>query len=102
MDANPSLTAIFAANDSMAVGAMTSAFKRGKRVPEDISIAGFDASLLGEVLWPALTTVRQPVSKMAQAATLWLISGALARTEEPLRERFDFELIVRDSTAALI
>jgi len=98
-ETDPDITAIFAANDAMAAGAMTSAFKRGLSVPDDISIAGFDASPLGEVLWPALTTIQQPVASMAKAATLWLISGALARTEDPLRERFDFDLIVRASTS---
>lgn len=100
LKSNPEITAIFAANDSMAAGAMTSAFKQGLSVPDDISIAGFDASPIGEVLWPALTTIRQPVAGMAKAATLWLISGALARTEKPLRERFDFDLIIRASTAS--
>ncbi len=99
LETHPDITAIFAANDAMAAGAMTSAFKRGLSVPEDISIAGFDASPLGEALWPALTTIKQPVNRMAMAASLWLISGALARTEQPLRERFDFELLVRASTA---
>lgn len=61
-------TAIFAANDHMAVAVMMVAQKRGLRIPEDISIIGFDNTQIAESVWPSLTTIGQPyddISKMA-------------------------------------
>ncbi len=89
-DKRPS--AIFAANDVMAAGAMTAAFQAGLKVPGDISISGFDASYIGSILCPPLTTVRQPVSDMAQQAAEWLISGELFEDERPKRKEFPFDL----------
>ena len=91
-------SAIFAANDVMAAGAMTAAFKAGLSVPDDISIAGFDASYIGSILWPPLTTIRQPVADMAQAAAEWLITGDLFEGERAKRQEFPFDLVVRPSS----
>lgn len=93
-------SAIFAANDVMAAGAMTAAFQAGLSVPGDISISGFDASYIGSILWPPLTTIRQPVADMAQLAAEWLISGELFEDEQPKRREFPFELVCRPSTTA--
>ena len=92
-------SAIFAASDEMAAGAMTAAFQLGLQVPEHISIAGFDASHIGETIWPPLSTIRQPVSLMAERAARWLISGNLYDEDKPRREEFACELITRPSTA---
>ena len=59
-------TAIFAANDDMAVGVMRSAEKLGLKIPDDISIAGFDDIALARQVYPALTTVSQPLAKMTE------------------------------------
>jgi hypothetical protein len=62
-------TAIFAANDDMALGALTAAQRLGIAVPHDVAIAGFDDSRDGDVsCGPQLTTVRQPLAEMAMAA----------------------------------
>ena len=53
-------TAIFASNDSMAAGIMKSAQMKGMKVPNDLSLAGFDDSPIAHQIWPALTTVKQP------------------------------------------
>ncbi|HET6533283.1 MAG TPA: LacI family DNA-binding transcriptional regulator [Actinoplanes sp.] len=92
-------TAIFACSDTMALGAYEAARRRGLRVPEDVSVVGFDD--LPESRWssPPLTTVRQPLVDMgAQAARTAL---RLARGEEIEVPRVELatELIVRDSTA---
>jgi len=67
-------TAIFAANDEMAVGAMRVARLRGLDVPGELSVAGFDDAPIAEQIYPSLTTIRQPVRSMASAATELLLS----------------------------
>jgi LacI family transcriptional regulator len=66
-------TAIFAANDAMALGTLAIAGELGLRVPEDLAIAGFDDSPGSRMCYPALTTVRQPLEAMARAAVLTLL-----------------------------
>jgi LacI family transcriptional regulator len=88
-------TAIFAANDDMAVGALTAALALGLRIPEDISIAGYDDTRLASAVWPPLTTIRQPVSEMARRAAERLIQPD---DSQPREEILDFELVVRAST----
>ena len=95
---NPSLpTAIFCANDETAFGAMDAAQNEGLRVPEDISIVGFDDVPLAQHFHPPLTTIRQPVDEIARAATAALLANIDDGT--PLASRtFPAELIVRQST----
>ena len=95
LDSSTRPTAIFAANDDMAVGAMTALMAAGLSIPGDISVAGFDDTRLASAVWPALTTVRQPVSDMARRAAERLMTPD---EDMPLEEVFDFELIVRQST----
>jgi len=92
---SPRPTAIFAANDDMAVGAMTSLMAGGLRIPDDISVAGFDDTRLASVVWPPLTTVRQPIAAMARRAAERLMKPD---EDTPLEEVFDFEVILRQST----
>lgn len=92
-------TAIFAANDAMALGLMVSAARRGIRVPDDLSVAGFDDSASAVVVSPQLTTVRQPLAEMTAAAVDLLIDRAPASAT--VRLELPFELIVRGSTARL-
>ncbi len=91
-------TAVFAANDDMAAGVMTAALKSGLAIPEDLSVAGVDASQIGAALWPPLTTIRQPIGEMTRRAADWLMSYPRDGDAEPLEERFDFELVERGST----
>ena len=65
---NKSFSAIFAANDMMAFGARLALHRRGLRVPDDISIIGFDDQAESAFVTPPLTTVRQPAQEMGQAA----------------------------------
>ncbi len=88
-------TAIFSANDDMAVGAMTVLMAEGLSIPDDISIAGFDDTRLASAIWPPLTTIRQPVSEMGGRAAERLMSSA---PDAPLEETFEFELVLRAST----
>lgn len=90
-------TAIFAANDDMAAAVLATAQRFDLKVPQQLSVAGFDDSLVGQVVWPRLTTCRQPLREMAAAAVSILVQHA---PQDGAQERcFDHELIVRESTA---
>jgi LacI family transcriptional regulator len=88
-------TAIFASSDDMAAGALATAHQMGVRVPEHISIAGFDDTALAEVVWPPLTTIRQPTRDLAYAAAdLLFADGDVVE-----HRKLPFTLIIRQSTA---
>jgi LacI family transcriptional regulator len=91
-------TAIFASNDDMAMGAMDAVRSRGQRIPEDISILGFDDIPQAALVRPALTTVRQPLEQMGRIATQMLLSMLKDPEQEIIRIELPTELIVRDST----
>jgi len=98
-------TAVFAANDDMAVGVIVAAHKNNIKIPEDISIIGFDDSEMAERIWPALTTIRQPRVEYGERSTEILISMAGSRSRHHKNsgktELMDYELILRDSTGAI-
>ncbi|MFL2711709.1 MAG: LacI family DNA-binding transcriptional regulator [Gammaproteobacteria bacterium] len=94
-------TAIFASNDSMAAGVMKSAHMKGLKIPDDISLAGFDDSPIADEIWPALTTVKQPVEKMANHAAKILMAKFNGIEEENQSKEFRSELIVRESLRTL-
>ncbi len=97
-------TAIFASNDDMAAAAVGVAHRRGLHVPRDVSIVGFDDTSLATSIWPELTTVRQPIASMAEAALDLLLARIrahrLAEGAKIDEQVLDFELIVRDSCGA--
>ena len=88
-------TAVFASNDDMALGVMSVASRLGLAVPQDLSIAGFDDTPTARVVWPQMTTVRQPIAEMSAAAADLLISGAAGQAVSRL---LPFEVIAREST----
>lgn len=97
-------SAVFASNDDMALGVIAFAGRVGVSVPRDLSVVGFDDTPSAQIVWPQLTTVRQPIVEMAAAAADLLISGEARRgaaAGAPPSRLLDFEIIVRDSTAAL-
>lgn len=61
-------TAVFASNDDMAAGVIAAAQRCGMRVPDDVSIVGFDDTAIASAMWPQLTTVRQPIAEMGYQA----------------------------------
>ena len=94
-------TAIFAANDDMAAAALVAAHRAGLGVPQDLSIVGFDDTPIASSVWPALTTVRQPIAAMARAALEMVLAQLRrpARLEGELRDRLHaHRLIVRESS----
>ena len=94
-------TAIFAFNDNLAIGAMQAARARGLRVPEDVSIVGFDDTELAEVVTPGLTTVRQPLAEMGRMAVSLLGRALENHRFEPVHVELATRLVVRSSTQRL-
>jgi LacI family transcriptional regulator len=92
-------TAIFASNDVMAMGAMDAIRSRGLRVPQDVSILGFDDIPQAAMVRPALTTVRQPLEQMGRLATQMLIDQLKNPEKQIGRIELPTQLIVRDSTS---
>jgi LacI family transcriptional regulator len=96
-------TAIFASNDEMAAGVMQTAKEMGIGVPDDLSVAGFDDSMLATRIRPSLTTIRRPVREMAQLAATKLIASIDGRVDEARVGVFlNPELVVRDSTRSIL
>jgi LacI family transcriptional regulator len=95
-------TAVFASNDEMAAGVIQTAKEMGLKVPEELSVAGFDDSMLATRIRPALTTIRRPVRQMAQLAASKLIAAIDGRQDEARVGVFlDPMLVIRDSTRAI-
>ncbi|MEU4745950.1 LacI family DNA-binding transcriptional regulator [Actinosynnema sp. NPDC023658] len=92
-------TAVFACNDAQALGVYQAAYDRGLRVPDDLSVVGFDDLPLAKWVTPGLTTVRQPLSDMAAEAALMAIR--MAHGESPAQHRIVLPtpLVHRGSTA---
>jgi DNA-binding LacI/PurR family transcriptional regulator len=94
-------TAIFACNDLMAMGVMQSAFRHGLRIPEDLSVVGFDDIYWSKYATPPLTTVKLPIHQMAEEA----INCFLDRLEKPDRAcrtvTLEVQLEKRGSTAPM-
>ncbi|NWJ74248.1 substrate-binding domain-containing protein [Pseudonocardia sp. ICBG1122] len=94
-------TAVFAGSDMQAVGVYKEADRRGLRVPEDLSVVGFDDITVCEYLSPPLTTVRQPLARMAgESVRLALDEPRADATGAAARLELATELVVRASTAA--
>jgi LacI family transcriptional regulator len=92
-------TALFAGNDQMAYGALQALARRGLRVPQDVSVVGFDDQRGAAYTIPALTTVRQPAVEMGRAAAEAVLR--LLRGEPLSLPTFSTELVVRESTRRL-
>lgn len=97
----PRPTAIFAANDEMAVGAIIELKSHGLRVPEDMSVVGFDDIEFANSYDPAITTVRQPRRDMGQIAMKLIIDCLENRPLETIDVVLPHQLIVRRSTGTV-
>ena len=93
-------TAIFAGSDLQALGVYEAARPRGVRIPEDLSVVGYDDLRIARWVGPPLTTIRQPLTEMAETAARMLIRMS-EDPEAPVNQRFDLatSLVVRESTA---
>ncbi len=93
----PAPTAIFCFSDQMALGAMAACREQGIRVPDDVSIVGFDDLASSRYLTPPLTTVRQPMREIG-ARAVHLLLALIDRVDVPLQQTLEFSLMVRGST----
>jgi len=93
----PRPTAIFAADDDMAVGTIWAASEAGLSVPRDLSVCGFDDTAIATQVWPPLTTIHQPVQEMARRATDELLRLVLGKGGAGMVE-LDYEMRIRAST----
>jgi LacI family transcriptional regulator len=91
------LTAIFAANDLMAFGAINALRRADLQVPRDVSVVGFDNIGLSAVMMPALTTVAQPVADVGEASVRLLLQQIGGESGEPARVLLPTTLIERES-----
>ena len=90
---------MFAFNDMMAIGAMQAARADGLRIPEDLSIVGFDDTFEASIVTPPLTTVRQPLAEMGRMAVALLVRLLQRQRIEALHIELETQLVVRESTA---
>jgi len=97
----PNLTAVFAANDRMAIGAMNYLWQTGVRVPEDISIIGFDDIPVAAMTCPPLTTIATPKTDFARISVSMLIERINKQRTEPARIVLPTHLVVRRSCQAI-
>jgi len=97
-------TAIFASNDDMAAAAISVAHRRGLDVPKDLSVVGFDDTPIATTVWPELTTIRQPIAAMAEAAINLLLHKIRRPKDRHAHVAVDhlvpYVLVKRDSVAA--
>ena len=97
-DADSPPTALFVANDEMAFGAIGELRRRGLRVPEDVSVVGFDDLFISESYSPPLTTISQPRVEIGRTAMTMLLDIMGARRTAPETIEMRTELVVRQST----
>jgi len=96
-------TAIFASNDDMAAGVIATAHRHHIDVPADLTVCGFDDTMLAQTIWPALTTIRQPIADMSRLA-IELLEGDIRRRRaggprKAQHRKLDFTLVRRQSDA---
>jgi len=100
LDLSDPPSAIFASNDVMAMGVMDAVRNRGLRIPDDISVVGFDNIPQSAVVYPPLTTVQQPLEDMGRAATQMLLRILKRPEENAGRVELPTRLVTRGSTSA--
>jgi LacI family transcriptional regulator len=100
---NPPPTAIFANNDQQAIGAMRQCMDAGIRIPQDISVAGYDDIPLASFISPRLSTVKQPINSIGEQAVRWLLER-IELEKKPRRrsQRQPTTLKIRESCAPFV
>ena len=92
-------TAIFAGNDEMAVGVILATSQFGVRVPDELSVMGFDDAAISRQIYPRLTTVNQPIAEMARASIKLLVDRIEGKNTKPAHLHIPTCLVVRNSCA---
>lgn len=89
--------AVFAISDSLAGGALHYAHSHGLHIPEDVAIMGFDGVSFGQITYPPLTTVEQPMHELGMRSVQLLLDRIENPDSEPVNEILNWKLVVRDS-----
>lgn len=97
IESGEEFTAVYAMADVLAIGAIRALLEAGLRVPEDVSVAGYDGIDVSGYISPSLTTIRQPVEEMAKD-TVKLLFDIIAGKKDHQHITYDGELLVREST----
>lgn len=97
LESKEKVNSVFAISDSLAIGACRAIHDKGLRVPEDISVAGFDGIDMGTYYTPSLTTIVQPVEEIAKEATR-ILFNVIGKKTKHTHKFFEGELLVREST----
>ena len=95
----PDLTAIFAFSDVMAIGVMRAIQDLGKRVPEDISVVGYDGSPVANYCIPRLTTIRQDTQELAKQGVDVLLQAIEHKRSDPVHGVVPFQMVIGESVA---
>lgn len=96
LERNPDFTALFAMSDVMALGAIRALADAGKRVPEDVSVVGFDGLQIGEYTLPRLSTVAQSVEQLAERS-MYLLLQSIENSACAAHEVVPVQLLLRES-----
>jgi DNA-binding LacI/PurR family transcriptional regulator len=96
------VSAVFAANDEMALGVLRAMFEAGRAVPGDVSVVGFDDVPFARYLTPPLTTVRQDFEEIGRRSVDMLLDAIGGGQHAHARAAITLELIVRDSTGPAV
>ncbi|MDP5032320.1 LacI family DNA-binding transcriptional regulator [Paraglaciecola sp.] len=92
-----SFSAIACANDEMAAGAMSALREKGRHIPDDISVMGFDNLIFSRYTYPKLSTINYPISAIGKTAASWVLNNLYIDRKEDIQHLFTPELVVRDS-----
>jgi len=98
---HPHVTGVFAANDAIAFGALAAFHAAGVKIPDDVSLVGFDDVELASIAHPPLTTVHQPVAEIGRAAVEIISRHWHNALSAPVHLRFSVSLVERDSCRAI-
>lgn len=101
LEANPDITALFAVSDEMALGAIRAIVDLGLKVPDDISVVGFDGICVGQNLYPPLTTVETDPYSVGTSACTMLLGLLESQAEHVAKVEIDVKLVVRGTTRSL-
>jgi LacI family transcriptional regulator len=92
-------SAVICANDDMAAGAMAAAHDRGLKLPEELSIVGFDDSPISRYVYPKLSTVHYPIADMSHMAARWVLRNVYQQSGLEVQQAFEPSYIARDSVS---
>ena len=95
-------SAVVCANDEMAAGAMAAAHDRGLKLPDELSIVGFDDAPISRYVYPKLSTVHYPITDMSHMAARWVLKNVYQQENLDVRQRvFEPSFVARDSVSRL-